>query len=103
MNHASQAKPLTSAELTIISNFFNGKEIETVPLDNETQQTFGDLYEFIGYNGMGSFGIVVKVIEKQTGELYAIKVRHSPGYQKDQQQGITNKKDKRRSRNTQNT
>ncbi len=73
-----KCKPVTPAEFNIINQFFEGKEIEDIPLNNESTILFGQIFEFIGYNGKGAFGIVVKAVEKQTSEMCAIKVSRSP-------------------------
>jgi hypothetical protein len=71
-----KCKPVTPVESNIINQFFEGKEIEDIPLNNESTVLFGEIFEFIGYNGKGAFGIVVKAVEKQTSEMCAVKVRH---------------------------
>ena len=84
MSHGifSKCKPITPVESDILLNFFEGKEIEEVPINNDSTITFGQIFEYVGYNGQGAFGIVVKAIEKQSSEMCAVKVHHSLDTQK---------------------
>ena len=42
--------------------------------DEEEGCYFGDLFDFKGFLGTGSFGFVVQALDKSTGEIVAIKV-----------------------------
>ena len=49
-------------------------EYLTITQENNTIIKFLDLYKVIDVLGSGSFGLVVKVLEKSTNNIYAIKV-----------------------------
>ena len=51
-----------------------GAELSELPLDYLNTTSFGDLYLFDRVLGSGTFGVVLKAIEKDTGNEYAIKV-----------------------------
>jgi serine/threonine protein kinase len=57
-----------------MESIFEGVPIESIPLTIDNSPLFNDLYEFIAIFGKGSFGLVVKAIEKATGDNCAIKI-----------------------------
>jgi len=63
-------KELSSKLLTMLG----GTPLNELPLDYIDTVFFGDLYEQKKLLGAGTFGIVIKVMEKSTQMHYAIKV-----------------------------
>ena len=63
-------------------------DIENMPLTADNITLFKQYFELIDISGKGSFGIVIKVLDKRTSDYAAIKVYlspdHSQGYQRPQ-------------------
>lgn len=60
--------------LTKLNKYLNGLELKDVPLDFISTQYFTDLYILESILGSGSFGVVLQVVERKTGQELAIKV-----------------------------
>ena len=57
-----------------LADMLDGIPLGELPLDYINTKFFGDVYEAREVLGAGSYGIVVRVTEKSTGEQYAVKV-----------------------------
>ena len=63
-------------DIAYMSKLFLNKPIETIPLSLDEQTLFQDCFEFIDISGHGSFGLVIRVIEKATNDYCALKIIH---------------------------
>ncbi len=54
--------------------FANGVPLPDLALDYLNSTTFGDLYILDRVLGAGTFGVVLKAVERATGREYAVKV-----------------------------
>ena len=60
-----------------LMDILHGTDIKDLALDFLGTQYFSDIYLFDTMLGTGGFGVVVKVIDRDTGEELAMKVRDS--------------------------
>ena len=52
-----------------------GEELEDLTLDYLECTSFGDIYVFHELLGSGTYGVVISILEKSTGDEYAMKVQ----------------------------
>ena len=55
-------------------DILNGKDIDDLPIDFIGTKYFSDLYALSSILGAGSFGVALKVLDKTTDEMLAMKV-----------------------------
>ena len=84
MNYDGDGTPRTPIHKKVTSNtkqcirklkkFLHGIDINELPIDFIGTIYFADLYILDSILGAGSFGVVLKVVERATGEEFAMKV-----------------------------
>ncbi len=58
-----------------LKQLLHGTKLEDLALDFISTRYFSDLYLLDGILGAGSFGVVLKIVERGTGQELALKVR----------------------------
>ena len=74
MNSHNNTTHIQPTPVEQLEAFLQIDNLEELPLSIDNTLLFKHLFQFIGVNGKGSFGVVIKVIDKKNLDNAAIKV-----------------------------